>query len=158
MASSSSSIPYQSPNKTIVQITRTKKKYELLVVTEVGFQFLKLPKLTKTGPFCHLPANTIINNIEFDSTATTLMYMTTNDGRIFVYNTKKLNKKLCKSLDSFTIEPNSPLQIETLPGYLLITSKQGLNVYNVSKKKNSQYIRPGLLFIRKFVCLLSISF
>eukprot|EP01083_Nonionella_stella_P019570 54343_1 len=150
LASSASTIPYTAPNKTIVAIATTRKKYEMLVVTEVGFQFLKLPKLSKTGPFCHLPVDTTVNAIEFDVTMSTLMYLGTTDGRLLVYNTRKLNRKMCKSLDTFTIHPDAPLQIETLPGYLLITSSLGLHVYNVSKKKTAPYQRPGLVLVRKF--------
>ena len=80
------------------------------------------------------------------------MYLVTTDGQLIIYNTKKLNKKMCQYLDMFTIELHSSLQIETLPGYLLITSSIGLHVYNVTKSVS--YQRPGLLFVRKFVCTL----
>jgi len=80
----------------------------------------------------------------------TLMYFGTTDGRIIIYNTKKLSRKLCKSLDSFTVHKDSPLQIETIPGYLLVTSSMGLHVYNVTKRKSGSYERPGLVFVKYF--------
>jgi len=151
LSSSAKSIPYTAPNNSISVISTTRQKSQVIVVTDAGFQFLKVPKLNKIGPFCHLPNDTTVTSVEFDVVSQHTMILGTSDGRVIVYDTKKLTRKMCTPKDEFGVQRDSSLRIETLPGYWLITSTEGLHVYNTTKKsKTGNYQRPGLLFVRSF--------
>ena len=46
---------FVSENKTIVTMSQTNKKLEIVFATDYGFRFIKLPKLSKLGRFCKYP-------------------------------------------------------------------------------------------------------
>ena len=140
---------FKAPNKTINVISRTLKKLELIYATNEGFQFLKLPRLKPVGRFCKFPNNTIVTSMEVDKVSESIVYFTTKNGGLLIYNTKKKGSKMCKLLDSFYVNnDNSIINIETTEGHLLVSSSIGIHVYNASW--GLTYRDPSLLYVRKY--------
>ena len=83
-----------------------------------------------------------------DSVYPYILFVGSTTGKIAIYNAKRMTKKLCAPLDVFSIHDNSAISISTTKGHLLISSPDGLHVYNTSFSQ--KYVQPHLSLMRKY--------
>ena len=59
------------------------------------------------------------------------MFITSTNGKLAVYSIKRISRRTCDPVDVFEIHPNSPLELTSTKGHLLVTSSEGIHIYNV---------------------------
>jgi len=130
----------QTGNSTVLEIGWDTDRSSIPIFTDIGFRFMKLSGLKLIGGFCRYKEETQFTGYSFDTAQANLLYVAYSDGRLVLYDAKKLARKyLCKPKFEIVVESGSPLHLEATEGYLLASSSTTMYIFNTTDVSVTNY-------------------
>jgi len=127
-------------NSSVLAVGWETDRSSIPIFTNSGFRFCKTSALKLIGGFCPHKEGTQFTGYAFDDILKNFLYVAYSDGRVVLYDAKKLMRKyLCVPKFEMEVESSSPLHLETMEGYLLASSPTTLYIFNTSDVSTSRH-------------------
>jgi len=130
----------QTGNSTVLGMGWDTDRSSIPIFTDRGFRFMKLSGLKLIGGFCPYKEETWFTSYSFDTVQANLLYVAYSDGRLALYDAKKLaHKYLCTPKFEIEVESGSQLYLKATEGYLLASSSTTMYIFNTTDVSMTNY-------------------